>query len=56
MAYFFEYFKLGPIVFDSQKLNIESNSIFQNIPIGAILYDFEENKYIKTKYGIKVLK
>ncbi len=56
MAYFLENFKLGPVVFDSQKLNIDSNSIFQNIPIGAILYDFEENKYIKTKYGIKVLK
>ena len=55
MGYFIENFKTGPIVFDSTKLLFTDN-IFQNIPIGAILYDFDENKYIKTKYGIKVLK
>lgn len=55
MGYFIENFKTGPIVFDSTKLLLTDN-IFQNIPIGAILYDFDENKYIKTKYGIKVLK
>lgn len=55
MGYFIENFKTGPIVFDSTNLPL-LNEIFQNIPIGAILYDFDENKYIKTKYGIKVLK
>lgn len=55
MAYFMENFKTGPIAFDSLNLDLTSD-IFKNIAIGATLYDFEGNKYIKTKYGIKVLK
>lgn len=54
MAYFIEKFKTGPIIFDSTNLAF-TDSIFSIIPIGAVLYNFDGDKYIKTKDGIKVV-
>lgn len=53
MAYYMGNFKVGPIAFESTLPF--SNDIFKNIPFGAILYDFDGQRYIKTKNGLQTL-
>ena len=56
MAYHIDKFKTGPIIItdDTSKHLIEN--AFNSIPKGALLYDTNGVKYLKTLNGIEVLK
>jgi hypothetical protein len=55
MYYHVDNFRLGPIIITNQK-SLHTNSEFKSIPTGAILYDTDAIKYIKTFDSIEVLK
>jgi hypothetical protein len=56
MSYHIDKFRTGPIVVTKNTaLHITSDE-FKSIPRGALLYDTEGVKYVKTTAGIEVLK
>ena len=56
MAYHIDKFKTGPIIITNDTSNYLTKSIFNSIPKGALLYDTNGVKYLKTVSGIEVLK
>lgn len=55
MVYHIDKFKTGPIVI-TNVITDYTKSEFDSIPKGALLYDTDGIKYVKTLNGIKVLK
>ncbi len=55
MYYSVEKFKTGPIII-TKDTGLHSNDEFTSIPKGALLYDTEAVKYIKTRDSIEVVK
>ena len=56
MAYHIDKFKTGPIIITNDTSKYLTESIFNSIPKGALLYDITGVKYLKTVSGIEVLK
>lgn len=56
MAYHIDKFKTGPIIITNDTSKYLTESIFNSIPKGALLYDINGVKYLKTVSGIEVLK
>ena len=55
MVYHIDKFKTGPIVI-TNVITDYTKSEFESIPKGALIYDTDGIKYVKTLNGIKVLK
>lgn len=56
MAYRIDKFKTGPIIITDDTSKHITESAFDSIPKGALLYDTNGVKYLKTLDGIEVLK
>lgn len=56
MAYHIDKFKTGPIIITDDTSKHITESAFDSISKGALLYDTNGVKYIKTLDGIEVLK
>lgn len=56
MAYHIDNFKTGPIIITTSRTKQTSEKIFQSIPKGALMYDFDGVKYVKTSDSIEILK
>ena len=56
IAYHIDNFKTGPIIITSNRSKQTSEKIFQSIPKGALMYDFDGVKYVKTSDSIEILK
>lgn len=56
MAYHIHKFKTGPIIITDDTSKHITESAFDSIPKGALLYDTNGVKYLKTLDGIEVLK
>lgn len=56
MAYHMDNFKNGPIIITNDTSKHITESAFDSIPKGALLYDVDGVKYVKTLDGIEILK
>ena len=56
MVYHIDKFKTGPIIITDDTSKHITESAFDSIPKGALLYDTNGVKYLKTLDGIEVLK
>lgn len=56
IAYHIDKFKTGPIIITNDTSKHITQSAFDSIPKGALLYDTDGVKYVKTIDGIEVLK
>ncbi|QKE24868.1 hypothetical protein [Arcobacter aquimarinus] len=56
MAYHIDKFKTGPIIITDDTSKHITENAFDSIPKGALLYDTNGVKYLKTLDGIEVLK
>ena len=56
MVYHIDKFKTGPIIITNDILKYSTDNIFNSIPKGALLYDINGVKHLKTVSGIEVLK
>ena len=56
MAYHIDKFKTGPIIITNDTSKHITESVFDSIPKGALLYDTNGIKYTKTLSGIEPLK
>jgi predicted GNAT family N-acyltransferase len=53
MYFYKENFKKGPIIITSDRTLQTTNAEFDFIPKGAVLYDEDGIKYVKTSTGIE---
>lgn len=56
IAYHIDNFKNGPIIISNDTSKHITESAFDSIPKGALLYDTDGVKYVKTLDGIEILK
>ena len=56
MSYHIDKFKTGPIVVTNNSTKYTSEDVFKSIPTGALIYDIDGIKYIKTTTTLEVLK
>jgi len=56
MYYYKDKFKTGPIIITNDTDLHSTNDEFNSIPKGALLYDTDGTKYVKTSTSIEVLK
>ena len=56
MCYHIDKFKTGPIVVTNDTSKHITEEVFNSIPKGALIYDTDGVKYVKTTTGIEALK
>jgi hypothetical protein len=56
MSYHVDKFKTGPIVVTNDSTKFTTEEVFKSIPKGALIYDIDGVKYIKTTTTIEALK
>lgn len=56
MSYHVDKFKTGPIVVTNNSAKYTTEDVFKSIPKGALIYDTDGKKYVKTTSTIEVLK
>ena len=56
MSYHIDKFKTGPIVVTNDSTKYTTEDVFKSIPKGALIYDIDGVKYIKTTTTLEALK